>query len=117
MESLIDSRFCLAAGLLCVLLASIMPGCGGGSVTTSTASVREQAGDSFEAAITVGSIGEQLDVMNGAPCGDGGFFRKTHVEVVERGGRHYDVVDAACTSGNQTRKFYFDVSSCFPCPD
>jgi len=102
--------------LACMVLALMLIGCGGSnngiSVTT-----QQDAGVSYEAAIKVGSIGEQLDIMNGTSCGENGFFRKTHVEIVEIDGKHYDVVNAACTSGGSYRKFYFDVSSCFPCPD
>lgn len=103
------------AVVLPLLAAIILTGCGGGA-TTAPASTRA-AGLGFDSAIVVGSIGEELDVMNGLACGGGGFFRKTHVEVVAQDGRHYDVIDAQCTASSETRKFYFDVSSCFPCPD
>jgi len=106
----------IGAVLVWVVLANLLIGCGttsaGISVTTGSG-----AGENYETAIKVGSIGEQLDIMNGASCGEGGFYRKTHVEVAGLDGKHYDVVDSVCTSGGSYRKFYFDVSSCFPCPD
>ncbi|MHB9054276.1 MAG: hypothetical protein ACYC5F_09890 [Thermoleophilia bacterium] len=106
----------ITAGVLCLLLVSFQPGCGGGAATTAPASTRA-SGLGFDSAIAVGSIGEELDVMNGITCGGDGFFRKTHVEVVEKDGRHYDIIDTQCTASSETRTFYFDVSSCFPCPD
>lgn len=102
--------------LAVLTIACALAGCVGRDNVTQT-STRSEAGVSYETAIKVGSIGEQLDVINATACGDGGFFRKTHVEVVRIDDRHYDIVDVACTSGSSYRKFYFDVSSCFPCPD
>ena len=109
-------RVSAAMGFLAIMLIMALPGCGGAAVTTVPASTRA-AGLGFETAIVVGSIGEELDVMNGTGCGGDGFFRQNHVEVVEKDGRHYDVIDAQCTASSETRKFYFDVSNCFPCPD
>jgi hypothetical protein len=104
------------AMMISVAVALFVIGCGGQNDSTDVAT-QYDAGVSYETAIKVGSIGEQLDIMNGISCGEGGFYRKTHVEVVQLDDRHFDIVDAACTSGDSYRKFYFDVSSCFPCPN
>lgn len=102
--------------LALVVLANLMIGCGSTNTAISVSTAND-AGVSIDTAIKVGSIGEQLDIMNGTSCGEVGFFRKTHVEVVDISRKHYDIVDSVCTSGGSYRKFYFDVSSCFPCPD
>jgi hypothetical protein len=109
-------KTCLVICLTFMVILPVINGCGG-SNGSSVTTPQQEDGSSYETAIKVGSIGEQLDIMNGTSCGEGGFFRKTHVEVVEINANHYDKVDAACTSGSTKRQFYFDVSSCFPCPD
>lgn len=98
--------------------AIVLAGCGSGGVSTTVAQTSTRAaGLGFDTAIMEGSIGDELNVMNSTVCGGDGFFRQTHVEVIEQNGRHYDVIDAQCTASSEKRKFYFDVSSCFPCPD
>ena len=109
-------RNAVPCGLAAVLFASVLAGCGAGATTKAQTSTRA-AGLGFDTAIVVGSIGEELDVMNATVCGGDGFYRKIHVEVVEQNGKHYDVIDTQCTASGETRRFYFDVSSCFPCPD
>lgn len=88
-----------------------------GSGTTTGTSPRSSGGNYFDDAIKVGSIGEERDIMNRSSCGVDAHYRKAHVTVVERDGRHYDVIDAECSKGSEHRQYYFDVSSCFPCPN
>jgi len=88
-----------------------------GSATTTGTSTLSSGGNYFDDAIKVGSIGEERDIMNRSSCGVDGHYRKAHVTVVERDGRHYDVIAAECSKGSERRQYYFDVSSCFPCPD
>jgi len=104
--------FCLAVALTA---AAGTLACGNGSSTGTLA--RSSGGNYFDDAIKVGSIGEERDIMNRTSCGNGGHYRKAHVTVVERDGRHYDVIDAECSTGSAPRQYYFDVSSCFPCPN
>ena len=96
-------------------LITVVASCG--NSTPVLAPTVPGGGNSIEDAIKVGSIGEERDIMNRWSCGGDGHFRKASVNVVERNARHYDVIEAECTRGPETRQFFFDVSSCFPCPD
>lgn len=71
----------------------------------------------FESAIKVGSVDEERDILSQTVCHGDGFFRRVHVQVRQENGRYYDIVDATYTEVDITRQFFFDVTSCFPCPD
>ncbi|MFA6001180.1 MAG: hypothetical protein WC828_03590 [Thermoleophilia bacterium] len=116
MRSCIKNALRITCCLTAVLaVSSGVFACGSGG-TTGTSTL-PSGGNYFDDAIKVGSIGEERDIMNRSSCGVDGHYRKVHVTVVEREGRRYDVVDADCSKGSGSRQFYFDVSSCFPCPD
>lgn len=111
-HKIVLKTFCLTVALAATAGAFA---CGTGNSTVTSA--RSAGGNYFDDAIKVGSIGEERDIMNRTSCADGGHYRKAHVTVVERDGRQYDVIDAECSTGSEPRQYYFDVSSCFPCPN
>lgn len=116
MQSCVKNALRIICCLTVVLVASLGTFACGSEVTMGTSTL-SAGGNYFDGAIKVGSIGEERDIMNRSSCGVDGHYRKAHVTVVERDGRQYDVIDADCSKGSESRQYYFDVSNCFPCPD
>ena len=90
-------------------------GCGPGS--TAATGTGTLTGTTMAGAIKVGSVGEERDILNRTVCDDDSFYRVARLHIEQSGGRYYDVVDAECVQGSEKRRFYFDVTSCFPCKD
>jgi hypothetical protein len=76
-------------------------------------------GTTFDDAIVIGATDEMQGVaaeyayFDLNPCPGGGRWKPTLQSLVNEKGKPYDRLDTSCTTGGQTRSFYFDISRYF----